>query len=53
MAVLYFIHRENIKHFEKLLERTTDQVERQRIQELLAEEKIKLSVSEQEAAGRA
>ena len=48
-----FIHRENIKHFQRVLEQTTDAAERQRIQDLLAEEKTKLAVSEQEAAGRA
>ena len=39
----HFIHRENIKHFQKLLERTTDEAERQRIMTLLAEEEAKLA----------
>ena len=36
-----FIRRENIKHYKEMLERTTDKVERQRIQKLLDEELIK------------
>ena len=38
-----FIHRENIKHFKELLERTTDESERKRILKLLAEEETKTS----------
>jgi hypothetical protein len=34
-----FIHRLNIEHYEKLLERTTDEAERQRILKLLEEER--------------
>lgn len=37
-----FIHRLNIEHYEKLLQRTTDESERQRILKLLAEERKKL-----------
>jgi hypothetical protein len=36
-----FIHRLNIEHYEKLLERTTDAAERQRILGLLEEERKK------------
>lgn len=38
-----FIHRLNIEHYEKLLERTTDEAERQRILKLLEEERAKSS----------
>lgn len=38
-----FIHRLNIEHYEKLLERTTDEAERQRILKLLDEERAKSS----------
>jgi len=41
-----FIHRENIKHYQKLLERTTDEAERRRILNLLAEEEAKLTPDE-------
>lgn len=37
----HFIHRENIKHFQSLLETTTDENKRQIILKLLAEEKAK------------
>jgi hypothetical protein len=37
-----FIHRENIKHYEKLLQTTTDEAERQRIQKLLEEERKRM-----------
>jgi hypothetical protein len=40
-----FIHCENIKHFKELLERTTDESERNRILTLLAEEEAKASES--------
>ncbi len=33
-----FVHRENIKHLRGVLERTTNEAERRRIQELLAEQ---------------
>ncbi len=33
-AMRRFVHRENIKHFKQLLERTTDQGERDRIMKL-------------------
>jgi hypothetical protein len=36
-----FVRRANIAHYQKLLERTTDESERQRILKLLAEEKAK------------
>jgi len=36
-----FVYRENIKHYKQLLERTTDEAERQRIARLLAEEEAK------------
>jgi len=38
-----FVHRENIKHYKDLLERTIDEAERQRILKLLAEEEAKAS----------
>jgi hypothetical protein len=37
-----FIHQANIEHYEKLLERTTDEAERQRILKLLEEERSKI-----------
>jgi hypothetical protein len=36
-----FIRRENIKHYREVLERRTDETERQRIQKLLDEELLK------------
>jgi hypothetical protein len=36
-----FIHRQNIEHYEKLLQTVTDEAERKRILKLLAEEKQK------------
>jgi hypothetical protein len=33
-----FVKRENIRHYRQLLERTTDPIERARIERLLAEE---------------
>jgi hypothetical protein len=39
--LLRFIRRENVKHYRQLLEQTTDEDERQRIMELLAEEEKK------------
>ncbi len=41
-----FVHRENIKHYKQLLERTTDEAERQRINTLLAEEEAKLDLDD-------
>lgn len=38
-----FIHRLNIEHYEKLLERTTDETERLRILKLLEEERAKFA----------
>lgn len=38
-----FVRQANIRHYEKLLERITDEAERQRILKLLAEEKAKES----------
>jgi hypothetical protein len=40
-----FIHRENIKHYKKLLERAMDENERRRILKLLAEEEAKAATS--------
>lgn len=37
-----FIHRANIEHYERLLERTTGETERLRILKLLKEERKKL-----------
>ena len=37
----WFIRRENIKHYRKLLEQTNDIAERTRIERLLAEEEAK------------
>jgi hypothetical protein len=37
-----FIHRQNIEHLEKLLQRTTDEGGRQRILKLLEEERKKM-----------
>ena len=37
-----FIHRESLKHYARLLERTTDEAERQRILKLLAEEEAEI-----------
>lgn len=36
-----FIHRENIRHYQRLMEMTVDESERQRIFRLLAEEEAK------------
>jgi len=36
-----FIHDENLRHYRRLLERTTDPAERARIQSLMAEEEAK------------
>lgn len=41
-----FIHRENITRFRKLLETTTDQGERKRLEGLLAEEEAELAALE-------
>ena len=40
-----FIHSENMRHYRRLLERTTDPVERERILRLLAEEEAKAAPS--------
>jgi hypothetical protein len=45
-AVRRFIHRENIKHYKRLLERTTDESERQRILKLLAEEEAQIQLTD-------
>lgn len=37
-----FINQRNIEHYEKLLEQTTDEAERQRILKLLEEERKKM-----------
>ncbi len=39
-----FIHRENIKHYEKLLQTVTDETERKRILMLLEEEKMQIQL---------
>jgi hypothetical protein len=39
--MLGFVMRENIKHYRRLLETTTDECERTRLHELLAEERQK------------
>jgi hypothetical protein len=36
-----FIHRQNLEHYRKLLAETTDEVKRQTIRKLLAEEEAK------------
>ena len=41
MPLLRFIRRKNVKHYRQLLERTTNDAERQRIMKLLAEEEKK------------
>ena len=47
-----FVHRENLKHYKQLLERTTDDAERQRIFKLLAEEEANLAEEPQEKEPR-
>jgi hypothetical protein len=42
-----FIHRANIEHFQRLLERTTDEAERHRIMALLAEEEAKMQIPDE------
>ena len=41
-----FVHRENIKHYKELLERTTDEAERQRVIKLLAEEEAHIELDD-------
>ena len=41
MPLLRFIMRKNVKHYRQLLERTTNDAERQRIMKLLVEEEKK------------
>ncbi len=41
-----FVHRENIKHYKQLLERTSDDSERQRILKLLAEEEAQIELDD-------
>ena len=41
-----FVRRENIKHYREMLERTTDEIERRRIQKLLDEELLKQKIAE-------
>ena len=43
-----FIHDENLRHFRRLLLRTNDPVERERIHRLLAEEEAKASQPSQD-----
>jgi hypothetical protein len=40
-AMEKFIHRQNLEHYRKLLAETTDEVKRQTIRKLLAEEEAK------------
>jgi hypothetical protein len=40
-----FVHKQNIEHFQRLLARVTDDVERRRIEKLLTEELNKDSAS--------
>ncbi len=39
-----FIHRENIKHYERLLQTVTDEAERKRILMLLEDDKMKIKL---------
>ncbi len=39
-----FIHRQNIEHYERLLQTVTDEAERKRILKLLEEEKKKIDL---------
>jgi hypothetical protein len=41
-----FVRRENIKHYEEILARTADEIERRRIQKLLDEELLKQKAAE-------
>ncbi len=43
-----FVYRENIKHLRGVLERTTDEAERRRIQQLIAEQETQLPDPEPE-----
>ena len=45
-----FVHRENVKHLQDLLNETADDARRQHLLRLLAEEKAKLLEAEAEAA---
>ena len=45
-----FVHRENVKHLEDLLNQTADDARRQHLLHLLLEEKAKLLEAEAEAA---
>lgn len=45
-----FVHRENVKHFEDLLRRTADETRRQRLLQLLEEEKASLLQAQAKAA---
>lgn len=45
-----FIHDENLRHYRRLLQQTSDPVERERIHRLLAEEEAKASPPSQEGA---
>ena len=50
LAMDRFIHDENLKHYQRLLQRTTDPVERERIRGLMAEEEAKSPPSPPNAA---
>jgi hypothetical protein len=39
-----FVKRENIRHYRRLIEQTTDEVERQRLEKLLADEEARESI---------
>ncbi len=41
-----FVHRENIRHYRQLLERTADEAERQRILKLLSEEEAQIELDD-------
>jgi hypothetical protein len=47
-----FIHDENLRHYRRLLERTTDPVERERILKLLAEEEARTDQASVSDPGR-
>jgi len=47
-----FIQRQNIEHYERLLQTVTDEAERQRILKLLEEERAKQPTSQAKSAQR-
>ena len=44
-----FVHRENVRHLRRLLDASTDEKERVRLNELLAEEMASLAIEEAKA----